>query len=558
VDRIRESAEKLPHKPKISVVTPVFNPPIVKFRACLDSVLTQGYQNWELCLSDDCSTDPLVKEIIKEYCHKDPRVKAVFRESSGHISAATNSALGISTGEYVAFLDHDDELTPDALYLVAREVNHYPQAQLIYSDEDKKTPDGNRVDPHFKSDWNPELLTQLNYICHLLVIKRSALESVDGLRTQCDGAQDWDLILRVSEKLSEREIRHIPHVLYHWIVIPGSTAQSTSAKPYVLEAQRRVVEAHLQRTGQLAHVSISHGLSHLRIDRRVIGVAPKVSLLILTRDKLSFLKPCVDSLLERTKYTNFEVVIVDNGSKEPETLEYFREIQRGHANVRVHRDDRPFNFSALNNFGVEHCSGEVFGFLNNDLKFTNGEWLERMVAQVVREEVGVVGARLLFPNNLLQHGGIILGIDGVAGHNHKGLVREDPGYFNRAILSQNVSAVTAACMLVRRDVFNLVGGFDDKLSVAFNDVDFCLRIRAAGFRVVYEARAEAFHYESATRGYETTPERLSRFERERSLMKARWGRNLDFDPYYNPNLSLMTEDFSLSFPPRMARPWRNG
>jgi glycosyltransferase involved in cell wall biosynthesis len=555
-DLMRRGVDKLVRKPKISVVTPVFNPPIDRFRACLDSVLNQCYQNWELCLSDDCSTDSEVGEIIREYCAKDPRVKAVFRDSSGHISAATNSALLISTGDYIAFLDHDDELTPDALYLVAQELNLHPDAKLLYSDEDKKSADGIRVSPHFKSDWNPELLTQQNYICHLLVIKKSAVDGVGGLRSEFDGAQDWDLILRVSENLSEHQIRHIPHILYHWAIIPGSTAQSTAAKPYVLEAQRKVVQEHFDRMRQPATASIRHSVAHVHVERRVDGVQPKVSLVILSRDKIAFLKPCVESLFRATTYRNFEVIIVDNGSIEAESLSFFDEVQRVYPNVRVVRDERPFNFSELNTTGVKYCSGSILGFLNNDLKFSKGDWLERMVAQVSLKEVGAVGARLLYPSNLLQHGGIILGIDGIAGHNHKGSRKGDPGYFGRAILTQNVSAVTGACILIRRDVFEQVGGFDPDLSVAFNDVDVCLRIRAAGYRVVYEARAEAFHYESASRGYETSPEKFSRFQQERSIMRTRWSSTLALDPYYNPNLSITTEDFSLAFPPRISRPWR--
>jgi glycosyltransferase involved in cell wall biosynthesis len=553
-ERIRAAADKLELKPKVSVVTPVFNPPIHHFRACLDSVLNQGYQNWELCLADDCSTDPEVRKTIEEYCAKDTRIKAVFRDSSGHISAATNSALTLASGEYVAFLDHDDELTPDALYLVARELNSYPSTKLIYSDEDKKTSHGSRVNPHFKSDWNPELLLQQNYICHLLVIRKSEIDRVDGLRTGFDGAQDWDLILRVSENLREDEIRHIPHVLYHWTLLPSSTAQSTSAKPYVLEAQRRAVQEHLDRTGQPGKASIWHAISHISVERPLPKGSPKTSLIILTRDKVSLLKQCIESLFDRTSYKNFEVIVIDNGSIEEETFTYFDSLKK-RANVKVVRDDRPFNFSALNNVGVQHCSGEILGFLNNDLEFTSAAWLEKMVAQAVRKEVGAVGARLLFPNNLLQHGGVILGIGGVAGHNHKGQPKEAAGYFNRAILSQNLSAVTAACILMRRDVFEQINGFDELLSVAFNDVDLCLRIRKEGYKIVYEPQAELYHHESASRGYENTPEKFARFEREVDFMKKRWGRALNSDPYYNPNLTNLSEDFVLAYPPRMKRGW---
>lgn len=555
VEQIRSAAEKLNYQPKISVLTPVFNPPIHHFKLCLDSVLNQGYQNWELCLADDCSTDPEVRRVIEEYCANDSRIKAVFRDSSGHISTATNSALALATGEYLAFLDHDDELTSDALYLVARELNEHPEAKLVYSDEDKKTATGLRVNPHFKSDWNPELLVHQNYICHLLVIKRSEVEKVGGLRPGFDGAQDWDLILRVSEQLKEEEIRHIPHVLYHWTLIANSTAQSTAAKPYVLEAQRRAVQEYLDRTGQPGKASIWHAISHISVERMVPRNEPKVSLVILTRDKVSLLKQCIESLFEETSYKNFEVIVVDNGSIEEETFDYFKTL-KARPNVKVVRDERPFNFSALNNVGVQHCTGDVLGFLNNDLEFVSSAWLEKMVAQAIREDVGAVGARLFFPNNLLQHGGVILGIGGVAGHNHKGRPKEDPGYFNRAILSQNLSAVTAACLLMRRTVFEAINGFDEGLSVAFNDVDLCLRIRESGFKVIYEPEAELYHHESASRGYENTAEKFARFEREVDTMKQRWAHILRSDPYYNPNLTNLSEDFVFAFPPRVRRAWR--
>ena len=552
---VQHAAEQLRQKPKISIITPVFNPPISHFRLCLDSVLAQAYQNWELCLADDCSTDPEVRNVIEEYRAKDSRIKVVYREKSGHISAASNSAISIATGDYLAFLDHDDELTLDALYLVALEINKYPHAQLIYSDEDKKTATGMRINPHFKSDWNPELLLHQNYICHLLVIKKESVDKVGGLRTGFDGAQDWDLILRVSEIIKEDEIRHIPHILYHWTIIAGSTAQSTAAKPYVLEAQAKAVQEHLDRTGQHARAKIWHSISHIAVDRLMRTSEPKVSLIILTRDKVKLLRQCVDTLLAKTSYKNYEVVIVDNGSVEPETFAYFEQLKK-HTHVKVVRDDRPFNFSALNNLGVQHCSGEVLGFLNNDLEFTKPAWLEKMVAQALRKEVGAVGARLLFPNNLLQHGGVIIGIGGVAGHNHKGRPREDFGYFNRAILSQNLSAVTAACLLMRREVFERINGFDEQLSVAFNDVDLCLRIREASFKIVYEPEAELYHHESASRGYENTAEKFARFEREVETMKTRWKDKLRVDPYYNPNLTNLSEDFVFAFPPRVQRAWR--
>jgi GT2 family glycosyltransferase len=552
---VKVAAQSLKRQPKVSIITPVYNPPIQYFRQCLDSVVGQAYDNWELCLADDCSTNPEVKDVIEEYRAKDSRIKVVYRDKSGHISAASNSAIAMATGDYLAFLDHDDELTLDALYLVALEINKHPDAQLIYSDEDKKTAHGVRINPHFKSDWNPELLLHQNYVCHLLVIKKEAIDKIGGLRTGFDGAQDWDLILRVSEVVEEEEIRHIPHILYHWTIIPGSTAQSTAAKPYVLEAQAKAVQEHLDRTGQHARAKIWHSISHISVVRAVGKEGPKVSLIILTRDKVGLLRRCVETLLANTSYKNYEVVIVDNGSVEEETFGYLDTIKKT-PNIKVIRDERPFNFSALNNIGVAHCSGEVLGFLNNDLEFVKPDWLEKMVAQAVRKEVGAVGARLLFPNNLLQHGGVIIGIGGVAGHNHKGSPKEDAGYFNRAILSQNLSAVTGACLLTRREVFNRINGFDEQLSVAFNDVDLCLRIREAGYKVVYEPEAELYHHESASRGYENTAAKFARFEREVETMKTRWKDSLRRDPYYNPNLTDLSEDFVFAFPPRVHRAWR--
>ena len=552
---VKVAAQSLKRKPKISIVTPVYNPPIQYFRQCLDSVIGQAYDNWELCLADDRSTTSEVQKVIEEYRAKDSRIKVVYREKSGHISAATNSAIAMATGDYLAFLDHDDELTLDALYMVALEINKHPDVQLIYSDEDKKTASGVRINPHFKSDWNPELLLHQNYVCHLLVIRKEAVERVGGLRTGFDGAQDWDLILRVSETISEEHIRHIPHILYHWTIIPGSTAQSTAAKPYVLEAQAKAVQEHLDRTGQSARAKIWHSISHIAVDRVIEKDPPKVSLVILTRDKVKLLRQCVDTLLAKTSYKNYEVIVVDNGSVEEETFSYFEQIKKN-PDVKVIRDERTFNFSALNNVGVQHCRGEILGFLNNDLEFVKQNWLEKMVAQVVRKDVGAVGARLLFPNNLLQHGGVIIGIGGVAGHNHKGRPKEDFGYFNRAILSQNLSAVTAACLLMRRSVFDQIKGFDEQLSVAFNDVDLCLRIREAGYKVIYEPEAELYHHESASRGYENTSEKFARFEREVETMKSRWKDKLRVDPYYNPNLTNLSEDFVFAFPPRVQRAWR--
>jgi glycosyltransferase involved in cell wall biosynthesis len=554
---IRAASAHLAYRPTISVIMPTYNSPELYLRKAIESVINQGYEQWELCIADDCSSEPHVKRVLSEYEARDPRIKVVYRTENGHISKSTNDALSLATGDFVAFLDHDDELTIDALAVVADAINRTPTARFLYSDEDKKTAADERFNPHFKSSFNPDLLLSQNYLCHLTVYARSAVTAAGGLREGYDGAQDWDLALRVTDTLSPNEIVHIPHVLYHWRVIEGSTAQSTSYKPYVLEAQRRSVEEHLSRNREAATVSIQHDIAQLRVTFAVPSPEPKVSLVIPTRDMYPVLSRCVDSILEKTSYNNYEIVIVDNGSIEEETLEYFDRL-RATSRVTILRDESPFNFSRLNNRAVAQISSPFVGLLNNDLEVINSDWLDEMVGYASRPNVGAVGARLYYPNGLLQHAGVILGIGGVAGHNHKGRPRHDVGYFNRIILPQALSAVTAACVVLRTDIYREVGGLDEEnLQVAFNDIDFCLRIREAGFRVVYNPHAQLFHHESASRGYETTPDKFARFEREVSWMKDRWGDVLANDPYYNPNLTIQTEDFGFASPPRATRFWRN-
>jgi GT2 family glycosyltransferase len=556
-EEIRAHIQKLRYQPKISVVLPLYNTPERWLRAAIESVTRQLYQNWELCIADDNSSDPTVRKIVEEYAAADPRITVVFRSTNGHIAEASNSAAALATGEFIGLLDHDDELTEHALYMVAHELNAYPQSDLIYSDEDKLTGFGLRHNPYFKSDWNPELLCAQNYVCHFTVVRSALFTQVGGFRSGFDGAQDWDLFLRIADATIPERIRHIPHILYHWRAIEGSTAQSTGAKPYVLEAQRRSVQEHLNRSGELgATVEVLESISHMRVRRVLQSPSPLVSLIIPTKDKVELLSRCVWGILNDTDYRNVEVIIVDNKSEEQATFDFFEEASRD-TRVIVHRDDGPFNFSRLNNDAVKIAKGEILGFLNNDLEVIEPDWLSEMVVHAVRPQVGAVGARLLFPNGLLQHGGVILGIGGVAGHNHKGILRHDPGYFNRAILPQNLSAVTAACMLMRKDVFKEVGGFEEgALAVAFNDVDICLKIRSKGYLVTYTPYAELYHHESASRGYETTPEKFARFEGEIETMRTRWSEVLAHDPYYNPNLTLLSENFSFSFPSRAKKPWR--
>ncbi|MCO6431671.1 MAG: glycosyltransferase family 2 protein [Deltaproteobacteria bacterium] len=554
--KIRSHCLQLSYRPLISVVMPVFNVPEKWLRAAIESVLNQIYDNWELCIADDASTEPHVRQVLEEYQSKNDRIKVVFRNQNGHIAKASNSALELAGGDYIALLDNDDELTEDALYQMAVAVNANREAGLIYSDEDKITPYGMRFNPYFKPDWNPELFLVQNYICHLSLYRRDIVSQVGGFREGLEGAQDWDLALRVIEKLAPHQIVHVPHVLYHWRVIEGSTAQSTGFKPYVMAAQTRAVSEHLERVGVSgAQVEVLPAISHLKVSHPLPAETPLVSIIIPTRDQCAVLKRGLDSIFDKTSYKNYEVIIVDNGSSDADTLQYLGGL-RDEGKITLLRDERPFNFSRLNNEAVSSARGEILAFLNNDLEVISGKWLSEMVSQVIRPNVGAVGARLLFPNDLVQHAGVILGIGGVAGHSHKGRPRQDPGYFNTCILTHTVSAVTAACMLVRKEAFLQVGGFDEEsLAVAFNDVDFCLKLMAAGYRNIYCAEAELYHHESVSRGHENTPQKFRRFEREIEVMKKRWERELSNDRYYNPNLTLLTEDYTFSFPPRCTKPW---
>lgn len=556
-EQIRRHISKFDNRPLISVVMPTYNTPEKWLRKAIESVRNQLYPNWELCIADDASQDSQVKQVLKEFANKDKRIKIVYHEINAHIGETTNTALELASGDYVAFLDHDDELTEHALYLVVNEINNYPQAQMIYSDEDKLNQYGLRFNPYFKSDWNPDLLLSQNYICHLSVYKRELLQKLGGLRKGFDGAQDWDLALRASEILRGEQIRHIPRILYHWRVIESSTAHSVDSKPYVLEAQAKTVREHLRRKGTKdAKVEIQEDIYHLRVTFPLPSVKPLVSLIIPTRDKVALLRKCVSSILERTDYNPYEIIIVDNSSHEKETFDYFETLAK-YPNVRIIKDERPFNFSRLNNYAAQFAKGDILGFLNNDLEVIAPEWLSEMVTHALRSEVGIVGAKLLYPNGALQHAGIILGIGGIAGHNHKGRSRFDTGYFNRAALTQNFSAVTGACMIMRSELFKQLRGFDENnFAVAFNDVDICLRAGKEGYLVVFTPYAELYHHESASRGYENTPEKVKRFEVEVENMKKRWGASLLKDPYYNPNLSIFSEDFALSFPPRLSKPWK--
>jgi len=532
----------LPRRPLLSVVMPVYEAPERWLRRALDSVIEQHYPDWELCVSDDASPSPHVRRVLEEYQRRDRRIKVVYRQKNGHISESSNSALEVATGEYMVLLDHDDELHAEALLLVAEAACSAPDAKLIYSDEDKIDEDGRRFDPYFKADWNYDLFLGQNCISHLGVYSLPLVRELGGFRKGLEGSQDWDLALRCVERIAPGQIVHIPRVLYHWRAIQGSTALAAGEKNYAVVAGRRAVEEHLQRTGQAGEVSILPA-SMMRVKRPVPVPAPKVSLVIPTRDRVDLLRMCVDSILERSTYPDFEILVVDNGSVEPGTLEYFARIS-GLANVRVLSYPGEFNYSAINNFAVAQARGEVIGLVNNDIEVISADWMEEMVAHAMRPDVGAVGAMLYYPDDTIQHAGVLVGLCGVAGHVGSRHPRGSQGYFGRMLLAQELSAVTAACLLVRRSVYEEVGGLDERLRVAFNDVDLCLRIREKGYRNLWTPFAELYHHESASRGLEDNPVKQARFMSEVAFMQERWGEALQRDPAYNPNLSL-TQPFVL-------------
>ncbi len=553
-DAIRAHILRLRERPLLSVVLTVYNTPERWLRLAIASVRAQLYENWELCIADDASPAPHVRPILAAAAADDPRIRVVYREKNGGIAAASNSALALATGSHVGLLDHDDELSEHALYVVAAALDGDPALDILYSDEDKLDENGRRCLPYFKPDWNPDLLLSQHYFTHFAVYRRALLDRIGGFRTGFDGSQDFDLVLRAVERTAPERIRHLPFLLYHWRMIPGSTARVVGNKSYAVDASRRAIEDALRRRGTQARVGPGLLPDFLRVTYPVPDPEPLVSILIPTRDGVPLLKTCVDSLFAKTAYRNYELLILDNGSVEPATHAYL-EALHADARVRVIPYSRPFNFSAINNFGAKAARGELLCLLNNDVEAISPDWLTEMVGHGLRPEIGAVGARLLYPDHSLQHAGIVLGIGGHAGHFCKHVPATAPTMGLRTFVTQNMSAVTGACLLLRKAVFDQVQGFDEALAVVFNDVDLCLRIRACGYRIVWTPYATLFHHESATRGTGHTPEQAAQFEREWGLLRQHWGDALREDPAYNPNLTLEREDGGLAFPPRIARPW---
>jgi len=546
IKEMKNQINDFKYTPKISIITPVYNVDKIWLEKAINSVIKQIYENWELCLVDDASTKKYIKIVMDKYQRKDHRIKVKYLKENQGISGASNEALSLATGEFVGFLDHDDELTINALFEVVKLLQKHPDADMIYSDEDKIDTKGKLSDPYFKPDWSPDLFLSNMYTCHFGVYRREILEEIKGFRKGFEGSQDYDLVLRFTEKTNK--IYHIPKVLYHWRKLPNSTAAIYEVKGYADLNARKALEDALKRRGIKGKILPGMFPSSFRIKREIIG-NPKVSIIIPTKDKVNVLKKCIESIKNKTNYKYYEIIIVDNNSKDKRTINYLKNIS--YSNIKVLKYEKPFNFSAINNFAVRNSNSEYLLFLNNDTEVISDEWLSSMLEHAQRKEVGAVGCKLLYTDNRIQHAGVILGIKGngevgVAGHSHRGISNIDKGYFGRPHIIHNLSCVTAACMMMRRDVFEKVGGFDENLAVAFNDVDLCLKVREKGYLIVYTPYSVLYHYESLSRGYENTPEKQKRFLKEIKYIRKKWSKVIDQgDPYYNPNLSLNREDFSI-------------
>lgn len=536
---------ELKQQPLISVIMPVFNVEVRWLSEAIDSLFKQVYPNWELCICDDASTSSELKKFLAKIVKTDQRIKVVYSKENGHISKASNAALSLATGEFVALMDNDDVLSPLALLRVAEAVNQNHDLKLIYSDEDKIDENGKRFEPAFKPDWAPDLLMGTNYISHLGVYQRELVNELSGFRVGYEGAQDYDLVLRVVEKIDENQIYHIPEVLYHWRALPGSTAKGQDEKDYAGDAGLRALRDALNRRNLAGNVSkgIASGFYDIRYD---VLEEEKVSIIIPTKNGSDVLKACVDSIIEKTTYPNYEIIIADNGSDEAAIETLYQEYQAKIGNrFVVQRINIPFNFSRINNIAAKSAKGKYVLFLNNDTEVINPDWMTIMVSYAQFQRVGCVGAKLYYPDNTIQHAGIVMGLGGIAGHGHHYFPKGDLGYFGRLYLDNDYMAVTAACVMLKKSDFEAVGGFDEEFVVAFNDVDLCLKVYDLGRVNIWAHQATLYHYESKTRGYENTAEKIQRFEGEKKLLQKKWPEYIEHDPFYNPNLTRGTGNFTV-------------
>ncbi|MCR5737367.1 MAG: glycosyltransferase family 2 protein [Eubacterium sp.] len=531
-------------KIKYSIIVPLYNTPEKFLREMIESVLHQTYSNLELCMADGSDSEHgNVGTICSEYAEKDSRIKYKKLDKNYGISGNTNECLDMATGDYIGLFDHDDLLHPAALYEVTKTIME-TGADFVYTDETTfhVTPK-DAFNPHFKPDFAPDTLCGNNYICHFTVFKRTLMDEVGKFDPSCDGSQDHDFVLRLTEKA--KRVAHIPEILYYWRAHPGSVAEEIGVKPYVVEAGIKAIERRVERMGKEGEVStVAEGLTIYRVKYKIQG-KPKVSILIPNYNHLEDLKKCLDSIFEKSSYQNYEIVIVENNSTDPEIFEYYQTLEQ-QENVKVVVWEGPFNYSAINNFGAEYCSGEYLILLNNDTEVIAADWIQEMLMFAQREDVGIVGAKLYYSDDTIQHAGLGIGLLGVAGHFFRGVDRAHIGYMGRLLYAQNLSAVTGACIMMRRDVWDEVSGLDETFAVSFNDVDLCMRVRKAGYLIVWTPFAELYHYESKSRGTDDTLKKQKCLVAEATDFQQRWMKELELgDPYYNPNFSLDREDFQI-------------
>lgn len=538
----RQKHAAFAQKPLISIVIPLYCTPLPYLKELLESVRRQSYENWQLCLADG-SPDDKAKEFIEKHYGREKRIVYRKLEENGGISVNTNEAVALAAGEYLMLCDHDDTLEPDALYEIVKAIND-TGADVLYTDEDKVSMDGQHYfDPNFKPDFNLFRLRENNYICHIFVVKKSLTDETGLLRSEFDGAQDFDFILRCCEKA--QKITHIPKVLYHWRCHMDSTAADPSSKAYAYEAGRKAVREHYQRLGIDAKVEMTERPGWYRSHVKVQG-NPLISVIIPNKDHTDDLELCLFSMTRKSTYRNYEILIVENNSEKEETFEYYRKLPDRYPKARVLTWEKEFNYSAINNFAAKEAKGEYLLFLNNDVEILTPDWMEEMLQNCQQENVAAVGAKLYYPDDTIQHAGVVLGLGGIAGHIMCRASKEDPGYFGRMISVQEISAVTAACMMVKKSDFDAVGGLDETFQVAFNDIDLCMKFRAAGKKIIFTPYAELYHYESKSRGLEDTPEKQFRFDKEVKSFQEKWAQQLEMgDPYYSPNLSVTEGDCSL-------------
>lgn len=547
----RQRRRKFRNAPKISVVVPAYRTPKAFLEQMMDSMLAQTYGNWELCIANGSPEDKEMEQVLKAYAQRDSRIRYKNLKENLGIAENTNAAFSMASGEFIGLMDHDDLLAPNALYEVALALERDSAADVVYTDEDKVTTElDEHFQPHLKPDFSLDLLRSNNYICHFFVVRRSVVEKVGGFRREFDGAQDYDFIFRCVE--AAQKVAHVPEILYHWRTHKASTADNPASKMYAFDAGKRAIEAHLARTGTKGAVEHTPDFGFYRVKYPVQG-RPLVSVIIPNKDERETLKACLESIRSQTDYQNYEIIIVENNSLTDEIFHYYKELS-GDPQVRLLRWKKEFNYSAINNFGAAHARGEYLLFLNNDVTIITPEWMGEMLGVCQRREAGAVGVKLLYPDNTIQHAGCVVGMGGVAGHMFVDMPAGRTGYLHKASLLQDVSAVTAACMMIKKEVFHKVGGFTEELAVAFNDVDLCLKVNRAGYLVVYDPYAQLYHMESKTRGAEDDEAKVRRFQTEIEYMRCHW---LDIlktgDPYYNKNLSLTKWNYSLRPLPGMGK-----